>query len=160
MAANGQLLIKKVSSETNEKLGYWCQIRNKLTGETFLSQSAGRIKLTEHQGGVPPTISHITDTLSVEMGRPVDLSCVGQGYPPPVYTWKSDVDGEIISRESNFKVEDTSTAGTFKYSCTVKNKFGSDESRSTVVIRGKKSAERRKLYFIHCIGFLANDFFT
>lgn len=137
MAANGQLLIENVSSKTKVKLGYWCQIRNKLTGESFLSQSAGRIKLTEHQGGVPPTISHISETVSAELGKPAELSCVGQGYPPPTYLWKSSNGSKIISRDSIFYIDGISVAGTYEYSCSVSNKFGSDQRKSTIIIRGK-----------------------
>ncbi|KAG1650320.1 Down syndrome cell adhesion molecule-like protein Dscam2 [Nymphon striatum] len=134
MAANGQLLIENVSSKSKIDLGYWCQIRNKLSGETFLSQSAGKIKLTEHQGSIPPTISHITEKVTAKLGKPTELSCVGQGYPPPNYIWKSK-DGNIISESSTLQIEDISKAGTYEYSCIAKNKFGRDERKSVVTVR-------------------------
>lgn len=138
MAVNGQLLIESLKTSTTKlELGYWCQIRNKMTGDTFLSQSAGKIKLTEHRGGVPPSITHISDAVSAKLGQPVELSCIGQGYPVPKYKWKSNADGKIISTSSTFQIESTPKAGTFEYSCIVTNKFGSDERKSTVIVRGR-----------------------
>lgn len=137
MAENGQLLIQNISPKTNVELSYWCQIRNRLTGETFLSQSAGKIKLTEHQGGVPPSISHISETVSVELGESAEMSCAGQGYPPPTYVWKSNYNGKVLSKGPTLEIKDLSKSGTFTYSCIVQNKFGSDESKSSLIVRGK-----------------------
>ncbi|KAG1650334.1 Down syndrome cell adhesion molecule [Nymphon striatum] len=135
MAENGQLLIENVSRNTNVKLGFWCQIRNRLTGETFLSQSAGRIKVTDNQGGVPPTISHISETVSINMGQEAELTCAGQGYPPPTYAWKLNSNGKILSESPTLDIEDFSDSGTFVYSCIVANKFGSDERKSRLIVR-------------------------
>ncbi|KAG1654824.1 Down syndrome cell adhesion molecule-like protein Dscam2 [Nymphon striatum] len=135
MTRNGKLLTHDVSSESSIDLGYWCQVKNKLTGDAFLSQSAGKIKITGHQGGVPPTISHISETISIEVGESVELSCVGQGYPPPVYTWRTRSTNKIASRRSKLQIENLSEAGTFTYACKVENKFGIDESQVAVIVR-------------------------
>ncbi|KAG1671041.1 Down syndrome cell adhesion molecule-like protein Dscam2 [Nymphon striatum] len=130
---SGNLHMKSVSSDKKLNLGFWCQMKNKITGETFLSQSAGKIIVTDPQGGVAPVITDIMESISIERGEIANLHCAAQGSPPPSYEWTSR--HEVISKSSNVLVTDTQDAGTYTYTCIVENKFGIDKSSVKVIIR-------------------------
>ncbi|KAG1671038.1 Down syndrome cell adhesion molecule-like protein Dscam2 [Nymphon striatum] len=123
----GNLLITEVSPEQPLNLGYWCQVKNKLTGDTFLSQTAGRIILTESQGGVGPVITDISEIVYVEKGQRVNLTCAGQGSPPPTYKWKYQITGKIVSRSSILTFINEKNHGTSIYTCITENRFGIDK---------------------------------
>lgn len=130
---NGNLHLLEVSSASETELGYWCQVRNKITGQTFLSRAAGRIKLTDPQGGTAPTITDILPEVSIETGEIVKLACASQGYPPPAYIWMSG-DSEL-SKNSTVFVRGIEP-GTSVYTCIVENRFGSDKADTKVIVRG------------------------
>lgn len=132
---NGNLHIKSISNK-NLDLGFWCQVKSKLTGETFLSQSAGRVILTDPQGGVAPVIIDIIESVSIESGETLKLPCAAQGSPPPTYRWTSKNYEKIASKNSTLSITHTQEAGSYIYSCIVENKFGVDKKNTKVIIRG------------------------
>lgn len=134
---NGKLHISNVSSKKDLQLGFWCQIKNLITGDTFLSQTAGRIILTDPQGGVAPVITDIIETVSIEKGESVYLPCASQGSPPPTYSWKSQQTGSVVNEKSMLLVEDIEESGTYTFTCIVENRFGTDKKDSKVIVRGK-----------------------
>ncbi|CAM1303014.1 Uncharacterised protein r2_g1301 [Pycnogonum litorale] len=127
---NGNLHVK-FSSGSSIQQGYWCQVKNRVTGETFLSQTSGRIRLTHPQGAVPPVITDLSSTIYVQRGESIEISCAAQGHPSPAYRWKKP-DGEFVSSES-LVISETGKPGSFVYRCFVSNSNGED-SKSTVVI--------------------------
>ncbi|KAG1650319.1 Down syndrome cell adhesion molecule-like protein Dscam2 [Nymphon striatum] len=133
---NGNLHISKVSSKKNLQLGFWCQLRNLVTGDTFLSQTAGKIILTDPQGGVAPVITDIMETVSVEKGDSVKLPCAAQGSPPPTYSWKSQQKDNMVNDGSNILVKGIEESGTYIFSCIVENRFGVDKKETEVIVRG------------------------
>ncbi|CAM1303015.1 Uncharacterised protein r2_g1302 [Pycnogonum litorale] len=128
----GNLHIRNVLSTQDQQLGYWCQVKNRFTNETFLSQTAGRIKLMEPHSTVLPTITDIIETVFVEKGKPAQLSCAAQGNPPPTYRWIPP-DGTAVDGDGILTVTDTEFAGSYEYRCTVTNGNGED-SKSTFLM--------------------------
>lgn len=132
----GNLHIRKTSSNNDLKLGYWCQVRNSITGDTFLSQSAGKIILTDPQGGIAPVITDILETISIERGQTVSLPCAAQGSPPPAYRWASGIQEKMVTETSTILVTETNQPGSYIYTCIVENKFGIDEKKTKVIVKG------------------------
>ncbi|KAG1671037.1 Down syndrome cell adhesion molecule-like protein Dscam2 [Nymphon striatum] len=139
MTFNGNLHISNIVGSSDLELGYWCQVKNKLTNDTFLSKTAGKIRLTEPRGGVPPTITDLTEHISVNLGQVVKLECAGQGNPPPKYRWISGK-GAILSSSAVFTWTKTETPGTYSFTCIIENRFGSDSSQVKVIVKEKLDA--------------------
>ncbi|CAM1303017.1 Uncharacterised protein r2_g1303 [Pycnogonum litorale] len=140
LTETGNLHIRNVASTQGHELGYWCKVKNRFTGETFLSQTAGRIKLTEPHGTVLPTITDILKTADVEKGKSIRLSCAAQGYPPPTYKWIKPDGTVMFETEGLLSVIDTESTGSFKYRCTVTNSNGEDSKSTLVIVRDKLGA--------------------
>lgn len=87
MTLNGNLHIRYVKY-SDQLMSYWCQVKNKLTGHTFLSQTSGRVHLNEPQGSVPPKITDTIQEVSVMKGESVQLPCAAQGHPSPSYRYR------------------------------------------------------------------------
>lgn len=132
---NKKLYVQNVTEGMDLKLGFWCQVRNRLTGKTVLSQSAGRIKLTKPQGGVQPTITDLAQIISTQKGISVKIYCAGQGFPPPAYTWEDSSKRKIST--SPILVISNTKPGTYSYVCLVRNKFGVDKRKTNLIVRGK-----------------------
>ncbi|XP_023335862.1 Down syndrome cell adhesion molecule-like protein Dscam2 [Eurytemora carolleeae] len=81
----GDLHIKDVQF-TDSIYHYSCKYRNKISGEETLSKP-GSIKVTESRGSSLNRPDTVNSAFRVKVGGSIDLPCVGQGYPPPVYSW-------------------------------------------------------------------------
>lgn len=79
------------TNEYDGKMSYWCQVQHRLSHETFLSTTSGRIYLTTPQGGVSPKIIDYEANIRVESRQRgvVDLPCAAQGNPAPFYRYES-----------------------------------------------------------------------
>nr|XP_017031897.1 Down syndrome cell adhesion molecule-like protein Dscam2 isoform X3 [Drosophila kikkawai] len=82
---SGELHIREVGPEDGYK-SYQCRTKHRLTGETRLSATKGRLVITEPIGARAPTFS--TDSNSFSYTRPVGQSfallCQAQAYPVPI----------------------------------------------------------------------------
>ncbi|KAG1650324.1 Down syndrome cell adhesion molecule-like protein Dscam2 [Nymphon striatum] len=132
---NGNLHVQEAISDKNLELGFWCQIKNTVTGDTFLSQTAGRIILTDPQGGVAPVITDNLEVVSIEKGQSVRLPCAAQSSPSPRYKWISGTSTNVLSRKSSLLVLDTDKPGTYVYTCIAENKFGMDKRNTKLIIK-------------------------
>ncbi|KAG1671033.1 Down syndrome cell adhesion molecule-like protein Dscam2 [Nymphon striatum] len=135
ISQDGKLYLTEASASMDLDLGYWCQIKNTLTGKTFLSQSAGRIKLTEPHGGSPPTITDNIEHIFIKKEESIELNCAAQSNPPPSYMWMSETCKRKLQETGNvLKVFDTNQEDEGMYQCIVSNKWGSIQTTAQVVL--------------------------
>ncbi|XP_045495019.1 Down syndrome cell adhesion molecule-like protein Dscam2 [Colias croceus] len=143
---SGELHIRDVGPEDGYK-SYQCRTKHRLTGETRLSATKGRLVITEPVGSKAPTFS--TDSRSSTFIRVVDQSfallCQAQAYPVPIFRWYKFIDGTarkqpvvlndrvkqvsgtLIIKEA--KVEDSG-----KYLCVVNNSVGGESVETVLTV--------------------------
>ncbi|XP_022815114.1 Down syndrome cell adhesion molecule-like protein Dscam2 isoform X31 [Spodoptera litura] len=143
---SGELHIRDVGPEDGYK-SYQCRTKHRLTGETRLSATKGRLVITEPVGLKAPTFS--TDfkmawyVKNVEQG--FALLCPAQGFPAPLFRWYKfvegtarkqpvtlddrvkQVSGTLIIKEA--KVEDSG-----KYLCVVNNSVGGESVETVLTV--------------------------
>ncbi|XP_045126170.1 Down syndrome cell adhesion molecule-like protein Dscam2 isoform X10 [Portunus trituberculatus] len=149
---SGELHIRSVSSEDGFK-SYKCRTVHRLTQETRLSATAGRLVISEPVGSGPPRMIRKTRLESFECpsSQPFTLLCQAQGYPQPAFRWfkfnengrKASVElgerikqvgGTLIIREA--KVEDSG-----KYLCVVNNSVGGESVETVLTVTAPLSAQ-------------------
>ncbi|KOX72245.1 Down syndrome cell adhesion molecule-like protein Dscam2 [Melipona quadrifasciata] len=83
---SGELHIRDVGPEDGYKT-YQCRTKHRLTGETRLSATKGRLVITEPVGSVRPKFPTIDDTRGFRTMKDgsVTLLCSAQGFPVPVH---------------------------------------------------------------------------
>ncbi|CAG0885273.1 unnamed protein product [Cyprideis torosa] len=79
---SGELHIRDVGPEDGEK-SYQCQTKHRLTGETRLSATAGRLVITEPRSASSPRFREATLPRSELVSQPLALICPAQAYPLP-----------------------------------------------------------------------------
>ena len=90
------------------------------------------------------------NTMTVNVGDPLMLSCTSQGSPPDTFTWRKDGGSVLNSTTTQVTYNDNSAvfratysnasvtrSGSGTYTCTVTNPIGSDSATITVVVPGK-----------------------
>ncbi|XP_014244427.1 Down syndrome cell adhesion molecule-like protein Dscam2 isoform X3 [Cimex lectularius] len=145
---SGELHIKDVGPEDGHK-SYQCRTKHRLTGETRLSATKGRLVITDPIGSKSPTVGGGDDLTGISITKKKGLSfslfCIAQGHPLPKWTWykfvegtsrkqavvMSDrikqVSGTLIIREA--KVEDSG-----KYLCVVNNSVGGESVETVLTV--------------------------
>ncbi|KAL7294787.1 hypothetical protein TKK_0011721 [Trichogramma kaykai] len=83
---SGELHIKDVGPEDGYKT-YQCRTKHRLTGETRLSATKGRLVITEPVGSVRPKLPSLDNLNSLVAPRngSLTLLCPAQGFPVPSY---------------------------------------------------------------------------
>ncbi|XP_076390064.1 Down syndrome cell adhesion molecule 1 isoform X38 [Megachile rotundata] len=150
---SGELHIRDVGPEDGYKT-YQCRTKHRLTGETRLSATKGRLVITEPVGSVRPKFPTIDDTRGFRTMKDgsVTLMCAAQGFPVPVYKWYKfiegssrrqpvqlndrvrQVSGTLIIREA--RVEDSG-----KYLCIVNNSVGGESVETVLTVTAPLAAE-------------------
>ncbi|XP_051153615.1 cell adhesion molecule Dscam2 isoform X40 [Leptopilina boulardi] len=150
---SGELHIKDVGPEDGYKT-YQCRTKHRLTGETRLSATKGRLVITEPVGSARPKFPSVVDsqTFRVMLSEPVTLLCPAQGFPVPSQRWYKFIDGTsrrqpvqlnervrqvsgtLIIREA--RVEDSG-----KYLCIVNNSVGGESVETVLTVTAPLSAE-------------------
>ncbi|XP_024082575.1 Down syndrome cell adhesion molecule-like protein Dscam2 isoform X17 [Cimex lectularius] len=143
---SGELHIKDVGPEDGHK-SYQCRTKHRLTGETRLSATKGRLVITEPVSSAGPRVMSTAkfDVLNKALGAFISLLCQAQGHPVPNFRWykfvegtsrkqavvMSDrikqVSGTLIIREA--KVEDSG-----KYLCVVNNSVGGESVETVLTV--------------------------
>ncbi|XP_014244460.1 Down syndrome cell adhesion molecule-like protein Dscam2 isoform X34 [Cimex lectularius] len=141
---SGELHIKDVGPEDGHK-SYQCRTKHRLTGETRLSATKGRLVITEPVGAKSPTVGAKGSFMFQRTHQNFALLCQGQAYPTPMFRWykfvegtsrkqavvMSDrikqVSGTLIIREA--KVEDSG-----KYLCVVNNSVGGESVETVLTV--------------------------
>ncbi|XP_048260984.1 Down syndrome cell adhesion molecule-like protein Dscam2 isoform X49 [Bombus terrestris] len=150
---SGELHIRDVGPEDGYKT-YQCRTKHRLTGETRLSATKGRLVITEPVGSVRPKFPSMDNIngLSTESKSNLPLLCPAQGFPVPVYRWYKfiegssrrqpvqlnervrQVSGTLIIREA--RVEDSG-----KYLCIVNNSVGGESVETVLTVTAPLAAE-------------------
>ncbi|XP_048260959.1 Down syndrome cell adhesion molecule-like protein Dscam2 isoform X26 [Bombus terrestris] len=150
---SGELHIRDVGPEDGYKT-YQCRTKHRLTGETRLSATKGRLVITEPVGSVRPKFPTIDDSRSFRttIDGSVTLLCPAQGYPVLVFKWYKfiegssrrqpvqlnervrQVSGTLIIREA--RVEDSG-----KYLCIVNNSVGGESVETVLTVTAPLAAE-------------------
>ncbi|XP_060864230.1 cell adhesion molecule Dscam2 isoform X45 [Metopolophium dirhodum] len=149
---SGELHIRDVTPEDGTK-SYQCRTKHRLTGETRLSATKGRLVITEPVGYKAPTLSSDFSStgLKKRVNIPIVLLCQSQGYPVPDFRWYKfiegsnkkqavtlddrikQVSGTLIIREA--KVDDSG-----KYLCVVNNSVGGESVETVLTVTAPLNA--------------------
>ncbi|XP_026825563.1 Down syndrome cell adhesion molecule-like protein Dscam2 isoform X7 [Ooceraea biroi] len=150
---SGELHIRDVGPEDGYKT-YQCRTKHRLTGETRLSATKGRLVITEPVGSKAPAFTGDVKGVWMEkmMASSVVLPCPAQGYPVPSFRWYKfiegtsrrqpvqlnervrQVSGTLIIREA--RVEDSG-----KYLCIVNNSVGGESVETVLTVTAPLTAE-------------------
>ncbi|XP_051153581.1 cell adhesion molecule Dscam2 isoform X8 [Leptopilina boulardi] len=150
---SGELHIKDVGPEDGYKT-YQCRTKHRLTGETRLSATKGRLVITEPVNGAKPRVPSTSkyDVLASTVSMKVTMHCNAQGHPLPIFRWYKFIDGTsrrqpvqlnervrqvsgtLIIREA--RVEDSG-----KYLCIVNNSVGGESVETVLTVTAPLSAE-------------------
>ncbi|XP_025152758.1 Down syndrome cell adhesion molecule-like protein Dscam2 isoform X9 [Harpegnathos saltator] len=150
---SGELHIRDVGPEDGYKT-YQCRTKHRLTGETRLSATKGRLVITEPVGSKAPALTGDLKGGWKERraGFTVVLFCPAQGHPVPNFRWYKyiegttrrqpiqlddrvrQVSGTLIIREA--RVEDSG-----KYLCIVNNSVGGESVETVLTVTAPLTAE-------------------
>ncbi|XP_025834480.1 Down syndrome cell adhesion molecule-like protein Dscam2 isoform X42 [Agrilus planipennis] len=142
---SGELHIRDVGPEDGYK-SYQCRTKHRLTGETRLSATKGRLVITEPVSSTKPKFPLETRKDYIyPTNSSLSLLCPAQGFPVPLARWYKFVDGTtrkqpvqlddrvkqvagtLIIREA--KVEDSG-----KYLCVVNNSVGGESVETVLTV--------------------------
>ncbi|XP_052739472.1 cell adhesion molecule Dscam2 isoform X12 [Bicyclus anynana] len=146
---SGELHIRDVGPEDGYK-SYQCRTKHRLTGETRLSATKGRLVITEPTNKIAPRGDKSRkfeggEIFLVSLSQSVYLTCEVAGYPPPIFRWYKFIDGSarkqpvalndrvkqvsgtLIIKEA--KVEDSG-----KYLCVVNNSVGGESVETVLTV--------------------------
>ncbi|XP_050573247.1 cell adhesion molecule Dscam2 isoform X12 [Bombus affinis] len=150
---SGELHIRDVGPEDGYKT-YQCRTKHRLTGETRLSATKGRLVITEPVATKKPKFSSDAKKSWYDrvVGQDLTLFCPAQGFPVPSYRWYKfiegssrrqpvqlnervrQVSGTLIIREA--RVEDSG-----KYLCIVNNSVGGESVETVLTVTAPLAAE-------------------
>ncbi|XP_036142513.1 Down syndrome cell adhesion molecule-like protein Dscam2 isoform X20 [Monomorium pharaonis] len=150
---SGELHIRDVGPEDGYKT-YQCRTKHRLTGETRLSATKGRLVITEPVGFAKPKFSTVDKSRTFEIAevQGLTLQCPAQAYPVPIFKWYKfiegtsrrqpvqlnervrQVSGTLIIREA--RVEDSG-----KYLCIVNNSVGGESVETVLTVTAPLTAE-------------------
>ncbi|XP_057660491.1 cell adhesion molecule Dscam2 isoform X12 [Diorhabda carinulata] len=152
---SGELHIKDVGPEDGYK-SYQCRTKHRLTGETRLSATKGRLVITEPTSNVSPKSAgkKIEGSIVQDFPSGCDaiITCDVSGYPVPRYRWYKFIEGTnrkqavilndrvkqvagtLIIREA--KVEDSG-----KYLCVVNNSVGGESVETVLTVTAPLKAK-------------------
>ncbi|XP_059477741.1 cell adhesion molecule Dscam2 isoform X43 [Neocloeon triangulifer] len=149
---SGELHIRDVGPEDGYK-SYQCRTKHRLTGETRLSATKGRLVITEPVGSVLPKFPTLdrSRTFDTKLNQSLTILCPAQAFPVPSYRWYKfiegttrklavplddrvkQVSGTLIIKEA--KVEDSG-----KYLCVVNNSVGGESVETVLTVTAPLSA--------------------
>ncbi|GFU19915.1 down syndrome cell adhesion molecule-like protein 1 homolog [Nephila pilipes] len=123
---------------------YRCQVHNKLSRETKLSDQWAKIIMTEPHGSVPPRIVHWRRDIQEQNGETIWLPCVAHGYPVPTVRWfRQDSslmttfanNHRVIEQEGMLVIHRATLQDSGKYVCVVNNTKGQEQVHTVLTVR-------------------------
>ncbi|XP_046866015.1 Down syndrome cell adhesion molecule-like protein Dscam2 isoform X30 [Drosophila willistoni] len=153
---SGELHIREVGPEDGYK-SYQCRTKHRLTGETRLSATKGRLVITEPVGSVSPQFSgngnqeHIT-LLRVPLNGSLALMCPAQAYPVPYFRWYKFIEGttrkqavvlndRVKQVSGTLIIKDAVVEDSGKYLCVVNNSVGGESVETVLTVTAPLSAK-------------------
>ncbi|XP_032572876.1 Down syndrome cell adhesion molecule-like protein Dscam2 isoform X7 [Drosophila sechellia] len=151
---SGELHIREVGPEDGYK-SYQCRTKHRLTGETRLSATKGRLVITEPIGSVPPKINNINDKfqlMQVKLESSFAMQCPGQAYPVPVVRWYKFIEGttrkqavvlndRVKQVSGTLIIKDAVVEDSGKYLCVVNNSVGGESVETVLTVTAPLSAK-------------------
>ncbi|XP_070851156.1 cell adhesion molecule Dscam1 isoform X42 [Drosophila suzukii] len=150
---SGELHIREVGPEDGYK-SYQCRTKHRLTGETRLSATKGRLVITEPVGSVGPRLTSGDDsrTVKVKLEASVTLLCPAQAYPVPVYRWYKFIEGttrkqavvlndRVKQVSGTLIIKDAVVEDSGKYLCVVNNSVGGESVETVLTVTAPLSAK-------------------
>nr|XP_015838909.1 PREDICTED: Down syndrome cell adhesion molecule isoform X37 [Tribolium castaneum] len=150
---SGELHIRDVGPEDGYK-SYQCRTKHRLTGETRLSATKGRLVITEPVGLKAPTFSSDSKTFSFErrQNHSFALLCPAQAQPTPLFRWYKFVEGTTRKQAVTLNDRVKQVAGTLiireakvedsgKYLCVVNNSVGGESVETVLTVTAPLKAK-------------------
>ncbi|XP_044312679.1 Down syndrome cell adhesion molecule-like protein Dscam2 isoform X40 [Drosophila rhopaloa] len=150
---SGELHIREVGPEDGYK-SYQCRTKHRLTGETRLSATKGRLVITEPVGSVAPKVD-VKDRitwLDKPRGQALSLLCPAQSYPMPAYRWYKFIEGttrkqavvlndRVKQVSGTLIIKDAVVEDSGKYLCVVNNSVGGESVETVLTVTAPLSAK-------------------
>ncbi|CAH2991218.1 unnamed protein product [Chilo suppressalis] len=142
---SGELHIRDVGPEDGYK-SYQCRTKHRLTGETRLSATKGRLVITEPMGSAAPKVAtKVIDITEVLLNRTITVLCPAQAYPVPKFRWYKFVDGTTRKQPVTLNDRVKQVSGTLiikeakvedsgKYLCVVNNSVGGESVETVLTV--------------------------
>ncbi|XP_046417331.1 Down syndrome cell adhesion molecule-like protein Dscam2 isoform X12 [Neodiprion virginianus] len=150
---SGELHIKDVGPEDGYKT-YQCRTKHRLTGETRLSATKGRLVITEPTSSAKPKFPTINkvEWAEVMLKNSAALLCPAQGYPVPISRWYKFIDGTSRRHPVQLNERVRQVSGTLiirearvddsgKYLCVVNNSVGGESVETVLTVTAPLAAE-------------------
>uniref|UniRef100_A0A6P4EDS4 Down syndrome cell adhesion molecule-like protein Dscam2 isoform X45 n=1 Tax=Drosophila rhopaloa TaxID=1041015 RepID=A0A6P4EDS4_DRORH len=150
---SGELHIREVGPEDGYK-SYQCRTKHRLTGETRLSATKGRLVITEPVGSVAPRVNKKDGFShdSIRMGRTIAIFCPAQAYPVPFYRWYKFIEGttrkqavvlndRVKQVSGTLIIKDAVVEDSGKYLCVVNNSVGGESVETVLTVTAPLSAK-------------------
>ena len=98
-----------------------------------------------------PVIDHISpNTMTINVGESLTISCISRGSPPDTFTWRKD-NGTVLQStttpvtynansavfRANYSIDSVTTSDNGTYTCTVTNPIGMNNATITVTVISK-----------------------
>ncbi|XP_055593988.1 cell adhesion molecule Dscam2 isoform X36 [Uranotaenia lowii] len=149
---SGELHIREVGPEDGYK-SYQCRTKHRLTGETRLSATKGRLVITEPVGSVAPKISgDRLQEMSVTIAQDYAILCLGQAYPTPAFRWYKYIEGttrkQAVVLDDRVKqvsgtliIKDAVVDDSGKFLCVVNNSVGGESVETVLTVTAPLAAK-------------------
>ncbi|XP_030242127.1 Down syndrome cell adhesion molecule-like protein Dscam2 isoform X29 [Drosophila navojoa] len=150
---SGELHIREVGPEDGYK-SYQCRTKHRLTGETRLSATKGRLVITEPVGSVGPKLTSGDDsrTTKVQLSHSITLLCPAQAFPVPFYRWYKFIEGttrkqavvlndRVKQVSGTLIIKDAVVEDSGKYLCVVNNSVGGESVETVLTVTAPLSAK-------------------
>ncbi|XP_035901258.1 Down syndrome cell adhesion molecule-like protein Dscam2 isoform X42 [Anopheles stephensi] len=150
---SGELHIREVGPEDGYK-SYQCRTKHRLTGETRLSATKGRLVITEPIGSKAPTFSFDSKTFTFmkPSNTSVALFCQAQAYPVPITRWYKYIEGtqqkKAVVLDDRVKqvsgtliIKDAVVDDSGKYLCVVNNSVGGESVETVLTVTAPLAAK-------------------
>ncbi|XP_058460382.1 cell adhesion molecule Dscam2 isoform X32 [Malaya genurostris] len=150
---SGELHIREVGPEDGYK-SYQCRTKHRLTGETRLSATKGRLVITEPLASIGPRLTSGDKSRNLEVRNRdnVTLLCPAQSYPVPIYRWYKYIEGttrkqavvlnERVKQVSGtLIIKDAVVDDSGKYLCVVNNSVGGESVETVLTVTAPLAAK-------------------
>uniref|UniRef100_A0A6P4EDI2 Down syndrome cell adhesion molecule-like protein Dscam2 isoform X46 n=1 Tax=Drosophila rhopaloa TaxID=1041015 RepID=A0A6P4EDI2_DRORH len=150
---SGELHIREVGPEDGYK-SYQCRTKHRLTGETRLSATKGRLVITEPIGARAPTFSSDYNSFSYAraVGQSFAMLCQAQAFPVPIMRWYKFIEGttrkqavvlndRVKQVSGTLIIKDAVVEDSGKYLCVVNNSVGGESVETVLTVTAPLSAK-------------------
>ncbi|XP_061517363.1 cell adhesion molecule Dscam2 isoform X34 [Anopheles gambiae] len=150
---SGELHIREVGPEDGYK-SYQCRTKHRLTGETRLSATKGRLVITEPIGSKAPTFASDENSRSYTKmsDHSLALFCQAQAFPVPITRWYKYIEGtqqkKAVVLDDRVKqvsgtliIKDAVVDDSGKYLCVVNNSVGGESVETVLTVTAPLAAK-------------------